>query len=251
MTAEEDRADALRDASQGLLRETILGAHLEKHALEQAGLTSAISEVQKRSDHDRLDHTEKHKTDQTAIEKAMDNEQRRLAEHQVTHEAAHDAHSEKHESDKEALETALASEQRRLAAHREAHDAAHAAHEALHDNANITHKDQHVAEYRAVEAAQASMDKRLDTMNEFRDQLRDQAATFVRREALEVLDSYIDRRYEELRSLIGSEREERRANEGNRQGVSGSLGWIIAALGAAATIISIVVVLSNVLTTPP
>lgn len=169
------------------------------------------------------------------------------------------AHLEKHDleqqalklarsADQEAVKTALDAEKQRDADHRVAHSAAHDAHEVLHEVTATSHNEQHKAEQRALEAAVISMDKRLDAMNEFRDQLRDQAATFVRRADLEGLEKQTDGKYEELRGLIATEREERRGAEGGRQGASSSIGWIVTAIGAAATILGIVIVVANLLT---
>jgi biopolymer transport protein ExbB/TolQ len=132
----------------------------------------------------------------------------------------------------------------------------------VHPNAVETHKDQHAAENRAVTAATVAMDKRLDQMNEFREQLRDQATSFVRREtldafiverrhALEALGNEIDKRYEELRNLIATEREERRANEGVRRGMNATTAIIVTAIGVMGTVLGIVVVVVNLLTGSP
>jgi biopolymer transport protein ExbB/TolQ len=113
-----------------------------------------------------------------------------------------------------------------------------------------------------VVSAQLSMDKRLDQMNEFRDQLREQASTFVRsdtlnafmterRQALETMDSTFDKRYEELRNLIAIEREERKGNEGIKRGMGQTTTIIVAAIGLVGTVLGIVIILSNVLTGLP
>jgi hypothetical protein len=161
------------------------------------------------------------------------------------------SHTELHSADRRALDTALTAEQRRLEEHRTAHDAAHAAHNALHDEAIRAHADQHIAEQRAVEAATQAMDKRLDTMNEFRDQLRDQASTFVRREQLESVESAIEKQVNELRTQIQMEREERRASEGTKRGISQSTGVIVGAISLVGVALGIVVVIINLLTGSP
>lgn len=189
-------------------------------------------------------HLEKHVLEQTALERERK------------------GHEAQHLSDRTALKTALDAERERLEAHRHAHEAAHAAHEALHENAVDSHVAQHASENRAVMAATVAMDKRLDEMNAFREQLRDQAATFVRREtldafiaerrhALEAVGSEIDKRYEELRTLIATEREERRAAEGVRRGVNSSTAVIVAAIGVVGTVLGIIVVVLNLATGTP
>jgi hypothetical protein len=59
------------------------------------------------------------------------------------------------------------------------------------DNAKL-YDERTKASETALRAATAAMDRRLDAMNEFRDQLRDQASTFVSRIELKALDDKID-----------------------------------------------------------
>lgn len=208
--------------------------HERTHDSEQAAV-----------DRERIGHEKQHTAEKVGLEAALASEKRRLAEHQVAHDAAHTAHSEMHEMEGTALNAALEAEQRRLQVHNTAHDHAHNAHEQLHKNALDTHAAQHMMEDKAVDLAQQAMDKRLDGMNEFRDQLRDQASTFVRRDQLEAFIAQYERAHTEVVMLIATEREERRANEGRDRGTSGTIGWIFAGLGALATILSIVIVVAN------
>lgn len=163
--------------------------------------------------------------------------------------------------EQEAVSVALAADRSRLEDHRIAHAAAHDAHAALHRVIEEAHKEQHLAEQRAVLAATDSMDRRLDSMNEFRDQLRDQAATFLRREQLEAFVTQYERAHEEVVQQIRTEREERRAaeaahalihrgEEGVKKGMSQYTAIIVAGLGVTATVISVIVVLANFLSAP-
>lgn len=154
-------------------------------------------------------------------------------------------HNEKHEMEQLAVQTALDADRARLADHRVAHDHAHSAHEQLHRVTETSHREQHISEQRAVEAAVASMDKRLEGMNEFRESLRDQSQTFARKDALDALDAQVERRYEELRSLVQTEKEERRGQEGVKRGMSQTTAVIVGAIGLAATLITIVVLIAN------
>lgn len=123
---------------------------------------------------------------------------------------------------------------------------AHADEHRIHERA---HEREHVATETAIATATANLDKRLDTMNEFRDQLRDQAATFIRRDQFEAFVAHYERAHDEVLQLVATEREERRANEGKSKGVGQSFGWIIASIGLVGSILGIIIVLSNVLTT--
>lgn len=214
--------------------------HEGLHASEQAAI-----------DRERIGHEKQHNADKVALEAALTSEQRRLAEHQIAHEAAHQAHSEMHKAEGVALSAALEAEQRRLAVHNTAHDHAHTAHESVHKNALDAHNAMHSAEDRAVNLAQMSMDKRLDGMNEFRDQLRDQASTFVGNDQFDAFVSQYERAHQEVVALIATEREERRANEGKDKGQSSTVAWIFAGLGAASTILAMIIIFSNFATASP
>jgi len=52
---------------------------------------------------------------------------------------------------------------------------------------------------KAVSLAHAAMEKRLEGMNEFRDQLRDQTGTFLTREAYEAKHELLEKQVDELR----------------------------------------------------
>lgn len=160
-------------------------------------------------------------------------------------------HLEKHDMEQTAVKAALAAEERRLHDHATSHAQAHDAHERIHKISDDSHREQHGAEQRAVEAAVKAMDRRLDSMNEFRDQLRDQAGTFIRREQLEAFITQYERAHDEVLALIATEREERRANEGVKKGMSQTTGLIVTAIGVVGTVLGIIIVLSNVLTTAP
>jgi len=161
-----------------------------------------------------------------------------------------ESHDERHANEQKALDVALDADRSRLTDHRVAHEAAHTSHEKLHEAFSEAHKQQHSSESEAVKAAVTAMDRRLDEMNKFREQLRDQAADFARKDALDTLDAQATRQYEELRALIQTEREERRANEGVKRGMSQTTTIIVAAIGVAATLLSIVVILANFASTP-
>lgn len=170
-------------------------------------------------------------------------------------------HLEKHDMEQEAVTIALAADRSRLEDHRIAHEAAHEAHKDLHRVTEEAHKEQHLAEQRAVLAAQNSMELRLNSMNEFRDQLRDQASTFLRREQLETFVTQYERAHDEVVQQIRTEREERRAaeaahalihrgEEGVKKGMSQYTAIIVGAVGVAATVISVVVIIANFVSSP-
>lgn len=58
-------------------------------------------------------------------------------------------------------------------------------HAAAHEREHVAHQHEHVLTEDALKKAATHIDQRLAAMNEFREQLRDQAATFVRRELMD------------------------------------------------------------------
>jgi hypothetical protein len=145
---------------------------------------------------------------------------------------------------------------------RELLDERHKAHAEEHRIHEHAHEREHEATEQAIKTATIGLDKRLDAMNEFRDQLRDQASTFVRQEnfdtfkderrhALSALEDANDRRFDELRQLIATEREERRAAEGVRRGMSATTAIIVTAIGVVGTVLGIIIVGANLLTGGP
>lgn len=64
------------------------------------------------------------------------------------------------------------------------------------------HTREHVMNDQAIVKAYETMEKRLESMNEFRDQLRDQAATFVRREVLDTAMTGLTQRIEKSEDVF-------------------------------------------------
>ena len=108
-----------------------------------------------------------------------------------------------------------------------AHGDLHGAHERAHDR-------EHAMTAEALDKAVQSMDRRLEGMNEFRASLKDQAGTFVRMDTYQAL---LDR-------VIAIEKSDVKG-EGKALGQAATVGAIIAAIGVAATVVSLVVLLAG------
>lgn len=217
-----------------------------------------------RREHDRRFLDELVNSHRRVHEYEEDRDQRWVEYHRREHDNDHNeieswikAHADQHAYEQRALDVAIEAEQRRLAAHREAHEAAHAAHEALHLAGQKAHDDAHNADLRAEANAIAAMDKRLESMNQFREQLREQTATFVRvdafetfreerRRAMESLDANFDKRIDELRALIATEREERRESVGEKKGALDHRAAIFASVGLVGTLLGILIIIMNI-----
>jgi hypothetical protein len=112
-----------------------------------------------------------------------------------------------------------------------------AAHKELHEAHSHAHDQEHDMTAEALDKAVGVMDRRLEGMNEFRSALRDQQSNFVRGDVFAAL---VDRviAIEKL-DIQGAAR---------GQGYSSVIGWIVGAIGLAATVLGIVVILANLLT---
>lgn len=113
------------------------------------------------------------------------------------------------------------------------------------------HSEVHTAESTARDKAEASVDKRLEGMNEFRDQLRSQAATFLTISVFEAWKEEYRRSHDEMRTLIVELQKTDLGSESRRSGLARGQGMVIAAIvgsiSLAATILGIIIVLSNLL----
>ena len=108
------------------------------------------------------------------LEKALLAVESTAALHAVAHKEQHQAHERIHAVEKVQVDKALTDEARANSTHATAHKQEHDAHERVH-----------VVEKAAVDKAEEQMNVRLKSMNEFRDALRDQNASFVNRESYE------------------------------------------------------------------
>ena len=157
------------------------------------------------------------------------------------------AHEHEHEKLRESLRIALEAVERERQLHTTAHDAAHAAHNREHtlDSKNAgqlleAHAREHALEADALDKAAIAVDKRLEGMNEVRSQLKEQALTFAR---VDAVNSLTDR-------VIAIEKLDIKS-EGRGLGQGAVLGAIVAAVGFAVTLITLVVIVANLLTGNP
>jgi hypothetical protein len=122
----------------------------------------------------------------------------------------------------------------------------------LTDQMAIAHKSVHSAESEARDKAERSIDKRLEGMNEFRDQLRQQASTFLTIAVFEAWKEEYRRAHDELRALIIELQKTDLGTAERRSGLVKGQGMVIAAIvgsiSLVGTILGIIIVLSNVLT---
>jgi len=149
--------------------------------------------------------------------------------------------------DQHKVEVALEAVGKASKIHAEAHDQQHQAHKEIHD-----------VEKENLGKASTALDKRLGSMNDFRDQLRDQAGKFVDRELDVAQNSAVQKQIDQnrddvaqLRLLIATKvnRDENKVEfQGDNRAQmtlrNGTIGMMIA---AATLVLSIVVIVVNVL----
>lgn len=198
-----------------------------------------VSEATHRREHDAHDLTH-------ASEHSHEEEETRLRESQL--DLAIAAHAKEHAAAEMAVRTALASVEKLAVIHAEAHTREHSAHEQRHLDAAV-----------AVAKAEASVDRRLEQMNEFRGQLRDQQATFVTIDRIDVMQAASDRRFSDVTKHTDDRYEENRRRiellekgdvkqEGKGLGQSAVVAIIVGAIGLFATVLSIIIILANIAT---
>jgi hypothetical protein len=90
----------------------------------------------------------------------------------------------------------------------------------------------------AVAKAETAAEKRFDAVNEFRGQLSDQAATFMPRREAEQVIAALAEKVSDLASRVDT-------REGRGAGLNAGWGYLIAAVGLAATVIAIVYALAQ------
>ena len=126
----------------------------------------------------------------------------------------------------------------RWAGHREQH----AAERELSAQRWTAHDDQHDAIARNLGEYKAQS-------NEWRGTVSDLRATFAPLSRIESLESDMDRRYNELRTALQAEREERRDQQnlrvGAQRGISQGTAIIVGLVGFVGTVLAIVAVVLN------
>jgi Flp pilus assembly protein TadB len=121
-------------------------------------------------------------------------------------------------------------------------------HRREHEAAERAHRELHGAEKQARDAAVASMEKRLESMNEFRDQLREQATTFQQVKTAEAAHDAIDKRLDEMRERIVAIEKGDVKQEGRSLGQGAVVAIIVGAVAFVGSILGIVIVVVNILT---
>lgn len=102
---------------------------------------------------------------------------------------------------------------------------------------------------KAIQKSETSMERRFESVNEFRAQLGDQAATFMPRKESEARHQQAQDKLNALEKQIteqlGSLRSRLDRYEGSAKGEQLTMGKIYAGLAAAATLITLVIMIAN------
>ncbi len=103
---------------------------------------------------------------------------------------------------------------------RELFDAHRMAHQREHEQHEKEHYREHDATEQAIQVAVQAMDKRLDAMNEFREALTSQQATFVRRDMLDAFAKESEKKLDTLSEVINELRREQSNQQGRLVGIA-------------------------------
>lgn len=93
---------------------------------------------------------------------------------------------------------------------------------------------------KAVMKSETATEKRFEGVNEFREQLRDQAATLASRREVESGEAALNAQIEVLRGRLTEITRRMDMKEGQSKGVSSSLAAIVTAIGATATLVGLI-----------
>lgn len=144
----------------------------------------------------------------------------------------------------------------------DAHEAVHTQHDRFaderwdaHDNRHGSEKDLSAERWKAHDDKHDAIAHNLAEYkvqsNEWRASLSDLRATFAPVSRIEAVEKQVDGVREELRTMIATEREERRdqqnLRQGSRQGMSQTVAYALAAVGLLATVLSIIAILGSLL----
>ncbi len=196
-------------------------------------------------------HRREHEQVADAIDKALAAEKAQNDQHKDAHDKAHVSHEEKHKSEAEAVRTALAAVARERNIHAEAHDREHLGHQREHGLNNL-----------AIDKAESANDKRFSSTNAYREQINEMIRQLAPKETLDVFIKEVDRRFEDARKDTERRHEELRhaittlertdvKAEGKGIGQGAMVAYIVTAVGLVGTILGILIVASNLLTTAP
>jgi hypothetical protein len=152
----------------------------------------------------------------------------------------------------ERLASERALREQSLAYERELRSEGRAASRLMTEQMAKAHSEVHAAESTARDKAATSVDKRLEGMNEFRDQLRTQATSFL---TISVFDTWKEenrRSLDEMRGLIIELQKTDLGTSERRSGLVRGQGMVIAAIvgsvSLAAVLVSVVIAVVNLVT---
>ena len=127
-----------------------------------------------------------------------------------------------------------------LAYERELRTESRSANRLLSEQMARAHTEVHRAESTARDKAEAAVDKRLEGMNEFRDQLRQQATSFLTIPVFETWKEEDLRSTDEMKALIIELQKTDLGTSSRQSGLARGQGMVIAAIVGSVTIASVV-----------
>ncbi len=193
--------------------------------------------------HDRV-----HEADRLATTLALSTVEEREDMHRTAHNAAHEAHAEKHVSEGHSVVTALDAVNNERTIHAAAHAREHEGHQGVHVFGQL-----------AIDKAEQATDKRFSSVNATREQMADIIRSLASKDTVDGMASDMTRRWEENRKELDRRFDEQRIaitniekgdvkGEGKELGRSATVALIIGAVSFAATVLGIIIVVSNLAT---
>lgn len=149
---------------------------------------------------------------------------------------------------------------RRMAEHMQYHMLQDTWQDKLRESHALAHIDQHRADEKAIGKATEQLNQRLEGMNEFRDQLREQATTFMRIDTYTQAHITLENRVEALGDSLEAKIDALTAHNteriavlekaqftlaGRQGGASQTIIWIFGGLAALSTTLTIIILIAT------
>lgn len=144
-----------------------------------------------------------------------------------------EAHEDKHLAENKAIETALAAVADTNRIHAEAH------------------RTEHMLAQQAIVKAEQAADRRFAQANGYREAFEVRLQQAATKESVEVTRQEIERRFEDFRHQIDALEKTDISQAGRGQGIHSYTSTIVTIIGLVGSILAIVIILSNVLTSHP
>lgn len=202
----------------------------------------AIENLEKQTDLTRAGDNYLVQEQLAALRRELDERQNAI---DIQFKAIEARHDERVRTQEKAVEVALAGVDKEF--HEHIHQARVEASTALASTSKAIDKAE-MSTSKAIDKAEAATDKRFEAVNEFRQQLNDQANTFMPRTEAIALDTNKQEKIDDVIGRLDALTLRFERGEGTSSGKEASWGYFIAIVATIGTLLGIIVVVANYVT---